>query len=134
MQQQHSLLGDGAELVGSAVVKKRIQPERGLDTALADQLQRSFAWVPPLTSDSRTDSDDEFLAGPESITDEELLEEFDRFEHEMRESRALQEGSNLFTDKVPDVFAGGTIDWNELGKVDKGIAPTGFIEEIDVVS
>ncbi|OJA11116.1 hypothetical protein AZE42_10197 [Rhizopogon vesiculosus] len=103
------------------------QPERGLDTALADQLQRSFAWVPPLTSDSRTDLDDRFLAGPESITDEELLEEFDRFEHEMRELRALQEGSNLFTDKVPDVFAGDIIDWNELEKVDKGIAPAGFI-------
>ncbi|OAX36653.1 hypothetical protein K503DRAFT_867423 [Rhizopogon vinicolor AM-OR11-026] len=110
------------------------QPEHGLDTALADQLQRSFAWVPPLASNSRTDSDDEFLVGPESITGEELLEEFDRFEHEMRESRALQEGSNLFTDKVPDVFTGGTIDLNELEKVDRGIAPTGFIEEIDVVS
>jgi hypothetical protein len=44
------------------------QPERGLETALADQIQRSFAWVLPLTSNSRTDSDDEFLAGSESIT------------------------------------------------------------------
>ena len=44
------------------------QPVRGLDTALADQIQTSFAWVLPLTSNSRTDSDDEFLAGPESIT------------------------------------------------------------------
>ncbi|OAX41345.1 hypothetical protein K503DRAFT_863931 [Rhizopogon vinicolor AM-OR11-026] len=94
------------------------QPERGLDTALADQLQRSFAWVPLLTSDSRTDSD------------EQLLEEFDRFEHEMRESHALQNGSDLFTDKVPDVFAGDIIDRNELEKVDQGIAPTGIIEEI----
>ncbi|OAX32647.1 hypothetical protein K503DRAFT_860205 [Rhizopogon vinicolor AM-OR11-026] len=98
------------------------------------KLFRSFAWVPPLTSDSRAESNDEILAGPESITDEDLLKEFDRFENEMREPRALQEGGDLFTDKVPDIFGGDIIDWNELEKVDKGIAPAGFIEEIDVVS
>jgi hypothetical protein len=67
------------------------QPERGLDIGLANELQRSFARVPPLTGDSRK-SDNEFLAGPESITDEELLEEFSRFENEMLDSRrGLQE-------------------------------------------
>ena len=35
----------------------------------------------------------------------QLLEEFDRFEYELWESRALREGSNLFTDKVPDKFS-----------------------------
>jgi hypothetical protein len=60
-------------------------PEHRLDTALADELQRSFVWVPPLAGVS-CNSDDEFLAGPESITDEELLKEFDRFENEMLES------------------------------------------------
>jgi len=84
---------------------------------LADELQRSFAWVPPLAGDFRN-SDDEFLAGPESIMDEELLEEFSRLENEMLESRrGLQEG------EVPDIFKGGIIDWNELEKVDKGITP-----------
>ncbi|KAG2354645.1 hypothetical protein BDR07DRAFT_1546670 [Suillus spraguei] len=61
------------------------QPEDRLDIALANKLQRSFAWVPPLTSDSCS-SDNEFLAGPESMTDEELLEEFSRFENEAPES------------------------------------------------
>lgn len=105
------------------------RPEHGLDTALADELQRSFAWEPPLAGASRN-SDDESLAGPESITDEELLEEFDRFENEMLESRGSQEG----TGEVPDIFKGDVIDWNELEKVDKGITPTGFVEEIDVVA
>lgn len=105
------------------------RPDHGLDTALADELQRSFAWEPPLAGASRN-SDDEFLAGPESITDEELLEEFDRFENEMLESRGSQEG----TGEVPDIFKGDIIDWNELEKVDKGITPTGFVEEIDVVA
>ncbi|KAG2348668.1 hypothetical protein BDR05DRAFT_995076 [Suillus weaverae] len=105
------------------------RPEHGLDTGLADGLQRSFAWVPPLAGASRS-SDDEFLTGPESITDEELLEEFDRFENEMLESRGLQEG----TGEVPDIFKGDIIDWNELEKVNRGITPTGFVEEIDMVA
>ncbi|KAG2117391.1 hypothetical protein BD769DRAFT_1629766 [Suillus cothurnatus] len=105
------------------------KPEHGIDTAWADELQRYFAWVPPLAGASRN-SDDEFLAGTESITDEELLEEFDRFENKMLESQGSQEG----TGEVPDIFKGDIIDWNELEKVDKGITPTGFVEEIDMVA
>ncbi|KAG2353164.1 hypothetical protein BDR07DRAFT_1434152 [Suillus spraguei] len=78
------------------------QPEDGLDIALANKLQRSFAWVPPLTGDSCS-SDNEFLAGPESMMDEELLEEFSRFENEALESHhGFQEGA----DDVPDIFEG----------------------------
>ncbi|KAG2363081.1 hypothetical protein BDR07DRAFT_1405187, partial [Suillus spraguei] len=92
------------------------QPEDGLDIASANEIQKSSAWVPPLTGDSCS-SDNEFLAGPESMTDEDLLEEFSRFENEALEShRGLQEG--------------GIIDWNELEKVDKRITPAGFTEEI----
>ncbi|KAG1801287.1 uncharacterized protein BJ212DRAFT_1487643 [Suillus subaureus] len=107
------------------------QPEYGLDIALANELQKSFAWVPPLTGDSHN-SDNEFLAGLESITDEELLKEFSRFKNEMLDScHGLQELEG--TCEVPDIFDKGVIDWNELEKVDKGITPVGFIEEIDVV-
>ncbi|KAG2365077.1 hypothetical protein BDR07DRAFT_1399748 [Suillus spraguei] len=82
------------------------QPEDRLDIALANKLQRSFAWVPPLTSDSCS-SDNEFLAGPESITDEELLEEFSRI-------TPWQEGA----DEVPDIFEGGITGtrWRKLIK------------------
>ncbi|KAG2063366.1 hypothetical protein BDR04DRAFT_1111592, partial [Suillus decipiens] len=70
-----------------------------IDIALANELQRSFAWVHPLTGDSR--SSDEFLAGPGSVMDEELLEEFNRFKNETLKSRSgLQEGAG----KVPDIF------------------------------
>jgi hypothetical protein len=64
------------------------QPEDGLDIALANEIERPFAWVHPLTGDSCS-SDNEFLAGPESMTDEELLEEFSRFENEALESHWL---------------------------------------------
>ncbi|OJA12022.1 hypothetical protein AZE42_02058 [Rhizopogon vesiculosus] len=50
-------------------------------------------------------------------------------ENEMWELRALKEGSDLFADKVPDIFG---VDWNKLEKVDKGIAPARFIKEIDM--
>jgi hypothetical protein len=79
--------------------------------------------VPPLAGASHN-SDDKFLAGPESITDEDLFKKFNRFDNKMLELRGSQEG----TGKVPDIFKGDIIDWNELEKVDKGITPTGFVE------
>ncbi|KAG1813763.1 hypothetical protein EV424DRAFT_1326445 [Suillus variegatus] len=103
-------------------------PERGLDVALADELQRSFAWIPPLAADS---DDQDYLAGPESITDEELREEFERFEREAREADQLRENDK---GHVPDVLDGGIVDWSELERVERGITPTGFVEEIDVLN
>ncbi|KAG2739497.1 hypothetical protein P692DRAFT_20841214 [Suillus brevipes Sb2] len=65
------------------------------------------------------------------VTPEQAIRaNFNRFENEMLESRGSQEG----TGEVPDIFKGDIIDWNELEKVDKGITPTGFVEEIDVVA
>ena len=135
----HKMDQEAGKLTRRKHAHMHTRPDHGLDTALSDELQRSFAWVPPLVSDSNscTNLDDDFLAGPESITDEELLEEFNRFEYEIQESEsrsALQEGTGQYADEVPDVFAGDIIDWNELEKVNKGITPAGFIEEIDVVS
>ncbi|KAG2074747.1 hypothetical protein BDR04DRAFT_1092989 [Suillus decipiens] len=92
------------------------QPEHGLDIASANELQRFFCMG---TGDSCS-SDDEFLAGPELMTDGELLEEFSRFENVTLESRhGLQEGAG----EIPDIFERGIIDWNELEKVDNGISP-----------
>jgi len=64
------------------------RPECGFDVALADELQKSFAWIPPLAADS---DDQDYLVGLESITDEELREEFERFEREMQEAGQLRE-------------------------------------------
>ncbi|KAG1830604.1 hypothetical protein EV424DRAFT_1578558 [Suillus variegatus] len=104
------------------------RPERGLDVALADELQRSFAWIPPLATDS---DDQDYLAGPESITEEE-------FERETQEAGQARENDaasgSLFAGDVPDVLDGGLIDWSELERVNKGITPTGFVEEIEVLN
>ncbi|KAG2079303.1 hypothetical protein BDR04DRAFT_1138023 [Suillus decipiens] len=126
----HTLIVEATRLIAfmyTSIAQRIGAQEHGLGIALANELQRSFAWVHPFTGDSCS-SDDEFLAGPESMTDEELLEEFSRFENETLESpRGLQEG----VVKVPDIFERGIIDWNEVEKVE-GITPAGFIEEIQV--
>jgi hypothetical protein len=100
-------------------------PVLKLNVALADELQRSFAWIPPLAADS---DDHDFLAGPESITDDKLREEFERFERETQEAGQREEHA------VPDILDSGIVDWSELERVDKGIAPTGFVEEINVLN
>ncbi|KAG2058782.1 hypothetical protein BDR06DRAFT_1003956 [Suillus hirtellus] len=48
---------------------------------------------------------------------------------QVRENNAAS--SSLFAGDVPDVLDGGLIDWSELERVNKGITPTGFIEEIE---
>ena len=52
------------------------RPDAGIDMELADELAKTFTWVPPLAAKTWTDSED-YLAGPEAITDEELVEAFD---------------------------------------------------------
>lgn len=103
------------------------RPENGLNVALADELQKSFAWIPPLAADS---DDHDFLAGPESITDDELREEFERFERKTQEAGQQEEHA----DAVPDILDSGIVDWSELERVEKGVAPTGFVEEINVLN
>ncbi|KAG2035755.1 hypothetical protein BDR03DRAFT_507299 [Suillus americanus] len=111
------------------------RPECGLDVALADELQRSFAWILPLAADS---DDQDYLTGPELITDEELREEFERFEREAREAGQLREndeaGGILIEGHVLNILDSGIVDCCELERVEQGITPTGFIEEIDVLN
>ena len=42
-------------------------------------------------------------------------------------------GHSLIEGDVPDILDSGIVNWSELERVDKGIMPTGFIEEIDVL-
>ncbi|KAG2051180.1 hypothetical protein BDR06DRAFT_983641 [Suillus hirtellus] len=106
-----------------------------MDSKARKPLQRSFAWIPPLATDS---DDQDYLAGLESITEEELVDEFERFEHETQEAGQARENDvasgSLFAGDVPDVLDGSLIDWSELERVNKGITPTGFVEEIEVLN
>ncbi|KAG1848031.1 hypothetical protein F4604DRAFT_136767 [Suillus subluteus] len=59
--------------------------------------------------------DQDYLAGPESITDEELMEEFDRFERETREADQLREndgaGASLLLASTTRVGSGHIWTW-----------------------
>lgn len=98
------------------------QSTPGIDTELAANLEKTFAWVPPLATNS-CDADD--LAGPESITDEELMEAFEELARERADA-----GGNVDTEVSARVLDGNLYAWEELDRVDKGLAPRGFADEV----
>ncbi|KAI6042900.1 hypothetical protein EDC04DRAFT_2878284 [Pisolithus marmoratus] len=112
------------------------QPNKGINTDLAVELGQNFTWVPPLVVDAESDEYRlDCLAGPESITDEELMEAFDRLAQENAEG--VQSGASLTDPDVEldgnEVLEGQIYDFKELEAIDKGKKPTGFIEDICVV-
>ncbi|KIK81074.1 hypothetical protein PAXRUDRAFT_15439 [Paxillus rubicundulus Ve08.2h10] len=115
------------------------RPNIGIDTDLADELARTFTWVPPLVSKSDESEDSDVLAGPEAITDEELAEAFDVIDHEKVDSGMLSAGevrSMLDPDIELDgseVLEGRVYDRNELEVVNRGTILTGFVEDISVL-
>ena len=105
------------------------QPTPGIDTELAADLERTFSWVPPLATDSR--DPDDYLAGPESITDEELVAAFDELEREKVEAgSAVDPIAQSDDSSFPWVLDGNLYAWDELDRVDKGLVPRGFREEV----
>lgn len=102
------------------------RPEGGLNVELAEDLERDFAWIPPMTvahGDSETDGVD----GPESMTVEELEKAFDEFERELQESREAAEASGEVVDGG-EVLEGAVYDFDELERVDAGTVPATFEE------
>ena len=95
----------------------------GIDTNLAKELETTFTWMPPLA----VDSDEDYLAGPESITDEELAEAFERVDHTMSVI-----DPNLDSDGN-EVLEGTVYSWAELKLVEKGTKPAAFEEDISVI-
>jgi len=98
------------------------QSTPGIDTELAADLEKTFAWVPPLATNS-CDADD--LAGPESIMDEELMEAFEELARERADA-----GGNVDTEVSARVLDGNLYAWEELDRVDKGLAPRRFADEV----
>ncbi|KAI5982193.1 ribonuclease H-like domain-containing protein [Pisolithus albus] len=106
------------------------QPDKGINSDLAAELARNFTWVPPLAVDAESDeSTFGHLSGPESITDEELMEAFDKLDREKAEG--VQPGDIELDGN--EVLEGQIYDFEELDAIDKGRKPTGFIEDISVI-
>ncbi|KAF8122145.1 hypothetical protein EV363DRAFT_1557947 [Boletus edulis] len=111
------------------------QPQRGIDTGLVNNLVKTFTWSPPLGVDS--DGDDDLLAGPESITDAELIEAFETVNHATVDLDVDSEsGQMIDPDLVIDgneVLEGLVYDFKELEAVTKGSVPIGFVEDISIL-
>ncbi|KAH7925705.1 hypothetical protein BV22DRAFT_1010684, partial [Leucogyrophana mollusca] len=102
------------------------RPEPGIDTSVAAELEATFAWVPPLAPES--DATNDYLAGPESITEEELMEAFDELDREK-----VNASATVTEVDGHEVLEGKVYDWKELEHVDEGTVPAGFNENIGVL-
>ncbi|KIK75105.1 hypothetical protein PAXRUDRAFT_173810 [Paxillus rubicundulus Ve08.2h10] len=95
--------------------------EPGINLEVSKNLQDNFTWVPPLSGVSNDD-----LAGPESISLNEIEAEFAALEEQRKEEQ-------LESADGKEVLEGKVYDFEELGRVDEGITPRAVDDEIMVV-
>ena len=99
--------------------------EPGLNIDLSADLKTNFTWTPPLAARQTEIS----LEGPEAITDEELEAAFAELEQrDSTDARRLDlviEG-----DKIE---AGRVYDLDEFARVEKGVIPSTFEDDVEVV-
>ena len=91
----------------------------------AQDLEASFAWAPPLSTEPR-DADD-LLAGLESISPDDVTAEFAALE-ELKRTEEVQS-----IDEV-EVLEGNAFDFGELDRVEQGILPQAILDEVEVVN
>ncbi|KAI0349849.1 hypothetical protein OH77DRAFT_1507314 [Trametes cingulata] len=89
--------------------------------------------LPPLTL-VRGDADADSIEGPESLTVDDLARAFDDFKRDLWNSRAaaVAEGEEGLLDGG-EVLEGNMYNFKELEKVDQGVAPTAFEDDIRVL-
>lgn len=97
--------------------------EKGICVDLANELEATFMWVPPLTSGP--DTSDDVLAGPESIRLDEIDATFDELEKDKQSAKEVD------PDGV-EVLEGEIYAFNELDKIDEGIVLHAFEEEVSI--
>ena len=105
--------------------------EPGIDTNLAESLDRNFTWQLPLIVENITDDVDPDMRGIEDLTPEELEAELDNWEAKFAAEKAACDALPLHKEPadIPLVY-----DLEELAHIDSGTAPTAemiliFIQE-----
>lgn len=98
--------------------------EVGINVDVAQDLEANFAWAPPLAAEPQ-DLDD-LLAGPETISADEIAEAFDALEVEEN----LEEFVSIDN---AEVLGGKAFDFVELERVDRGLVPQAAVDEVNVV-
>ncbi|KAG1848290.1 hypothetical protein F4604DRAFT_1973927 [Suillus subluteus] len=95
--------------------------EVGIAVKTAQDLEASFAWAPPLSTEPR--DADVLLAGPESISPDDIAAEFAALE----ELKGTEEVHNI---NEVEVLEGNA---DELDRVEQGIIPQAILDEVEVV-
>ncbi|KAG1792854.1 uncharacterized protein BJ212DRAFT_1359295 [Suillus subaureus] len=83
--------------------------EVGIAVKTAQDLEASFAWAPPLSTEPR--NADDLLAGPESISPGDIAAEFEALE-ELKMTEEVQSINKV------EVLEGNAFDFNELDRVE----------------
>ncbi|KAG2159289.1 uncharacterized protein EDB93DRAFT_278239 [Suillus bovinus] len=94
----------------------------GINIDVAADLEANFAWAPPLAPQTQNVDDD--LAGPESISLDEIDAAFALLERDAMEQEPV-DGN--------EVLEGRVYDFVELEHVDQGLAPKSVDDEIILV-
>ncbi|KAG1870764.1 hypothetical protein DFJ58DRAFT_722972 [Suillus subalutaceus] len=98
--------------------------EVGMAVETAQDLEASFAWAPPLSTEPRDAYD--LLAGPESISPDDIAAEFAA----LKELKRTEEVQNI---NEVEVLEGNAFDFDELDRVEQGIIPQTILDEVEVV-
>ena len=101
----------------------RVEP--GIDVDLTSDLNSNFTWSSPLAVVTPAGSDID-TSGPESISVDELDKAFEELKTHTVIDPSLVDGS--------EVLEGQVYDLDEMEKVDDGIAPTGFQDDVQELS
>ena len=98
--------------------------ENGIDITLANELGTTFAWVPPLVTEAG--HPDDYFAGQESISLEEINEAFNKLEKEKQASQPHDvDGA--------EVLEGQVYVFQELDRIDEGRAPHAVDEDVTML-
>jgi len=84
----------------------------------------TFTWIPPLTA--HAEHPDDYLAGPESISVDEIDAAFDELEKE--KVAALHDDVD-----GGEVLEGEIYNFAELDQIDGGLAPHAFEEDVSTL-
>jgi hypothetical protein len=92
--------------------------DKGIHVDLANELETTFVWVPPLATE--VEHPDDYLAGPESIDLDEIDAAFDELEKEKAASHGVVDADGK------EVLEGDIYSFAELDRIDEGLAPRAF--------
>ncbi|CAL1715120.1 unnamed protein product [Somion occarium] len=108
----------------------------GINTDLAKDLDINFTWIPPLavTSVDEAMQREVPLEGPEGMMDEQFAAEYEEWERQWAEEVAddNRDVDPVLLDVIPT--AGEIYDFTELDRIDRGMAPASFNEEVQMPS